>query len=125
MSEKNEQELSKDEALKNTAESAMASKDAIKPAPADSIQFSVIFDDADGLDLEGADDATTMPPVISTASWPAPKAPRMSLRPQTPPPRTTRAQNSARQKRTLWLPQTPPPQRPSAMRTAQRDAEPG
>ena len=57
MSEKNEQELSKDEALKNTAESAMASKDAIKPAPADSIQFSVIFDDADGLDLEGADDA--------------------------------------------------------------------
>ena len=27
MSEKNEQELSKDEALKNTAESAMASKD--------------------------------------------------------------------------------------------------
>lgn len=57
MSEKNEQELGKDEALKNTAESAMASKDAIKPAPADSIQFSVIFDDADGLDLEGADDA--------------------------------------------------------------------
>ena len=58
MSERNEQELSKDEALKNTAESAMASKDAIKPAPADSIQFSVIFDDADGLDdLEGADDA--------------------------------------------------------------------
>lgn len=45
MSEKNEQELGKDEALKNTAESA------------DSIQFSVIFDDADGLDLEGADDA--------------------------------------------------------------------
>lgn len=44
MSEKNEQELGKDEALKNTAESA------------DSIQFSVIFDDADGLDPEGADD---------------------------------------------------------------------
>ena len=56
MSERNEQELSKDEALKNTAESAIASKDAIKPAPADSIQFSVIFDDADGLDPEGADD---------------------------------------------------------------------
>ena len=56
MSERNEQELSKDEALKNTAESAMASKDAIKPAPADSIQFSVIFDDADGLDPEGVDD---------------------------------------------------------------------
>ena len=56
MSEKNEQELSKDEALKNTAESAMAPKDAIKPAPADSIQFSVIFDDADDADDNASGD---------------------------------------------------------------------
>lgn len=118
MSEKNEQELGKDGALKNTAESAMASKDAIKPAPADSIQFSVIFDDADGLDLEGADDADDNASGDIYSIMASAESAADVTEAQTPPPRTTRAQNSARQKRTLWLPQTPPPQRPSAMRTA-------
>lgn len=67
MSEKNEQELDKDQTLENTAKGAneqdVAADDTdsaatIEPAPADSIQFSVTFDDEDeDIDLEAAGDA--------------------------------------------------------------------